>query len=62
LDGEQYLYKDRVSPKGEVYEMYITNKGKAFLDGEITEQLGLSVMGLRFSDVIDTVFNKEGSI
>jgi hypothetical protein len=62
LDGEQYLYKDRVSPKGEVYEMYIDNKGKAFLDGEITEQLGLSVMGLRFSDVIDTIFNKEGSI
>jgi len=28
------------------------------LDGEITEQLGLSVMGLRFSDVIDTIFNK----
>jgi hypothetical protein len=58
LDGEQYLYKDRVSPKGEVYEMYIDNKGKSFLDGEITEQLGLSVMGLRFSDVIDTIFNK----
>lgn len=62
LDGEQYLYKDRVSPKGEVYEMYITNKGKSYLDGEITEQLGLSVMGLRFSDVIDTIFNKEDSI
>jgi hypothetical protein len=59
LDGEQYLYKDRVSPKGEVYEMYITNKGKSYLDGEITEQLGLSVMGLKFSDVIDTIFNKE---
>jgi hypothetical protein len=48
-----------VSPKGEVYEMYITNKGKSYLDGEITEQLGLSVMGLKFSDVIDTIFNKE---
>lgn len=62
LDGGPFIYKERVSPKGEVYEMYITNKGKAFLDGEITEQLGLSVMGLRFSDVIDTIFNKEGSI
>jgi len=59
LDGEPFIYKDRVSPKGEVYEMYITNKGKSYLDGEITEQLGLSVMGLKFSDVIDTIFNKE---
>jgi hypothetical protein len=58
LDGEQYLYKDRVSPKGEVYEMYVDNKGKSFLDGEITDRLGLSEMGLKFSDVIDTIFNK----
>ena len=62
LDGEPFIYKERVSPKGEVYEMYIDNKGKSYLDGEITEQLGLSVMGLRFSDVIDTIFNKEDSI
>jgi hypothetical protein len=59
LDGEPFLYKDRVSPKGEEYEMYINNKGKAFLEGEITERLGLSIMGLRFLDVIDTIFNKE---
>ena len=58
LDGEPFLYKDRVSPKGEKYEMYIDNKGKSFLDGEITERLGLSDMGLKFSDVIDTIFNK----
>jgi hypothetical protein len=59
LDGEPFIYKDRVSPKGEVYEMYVDNKGKSFLDGEITDRLGLSDMGLRFSDVIDTIFNKE---
>jgi hypothetical protein len=58
LDGEPFIYKDRVSPKGQVYEMYIDNKGKSFLDGEITDRLGLSDMGLRFSDVIDTIFNK----
>ena len=58
LDGEPFLYKDRVSPKGEKYEMYIDNKGKSFLDGEITDRLGLSDMGLKFSDVIDTIFNK----
>jgi len=59
LDGEPFIYKERVSPKGEVYEIYIDNKGKSFLDGEITDRLGLSDMGLRFSDVIDTIFNKE---
>ena len=59
LDGEPFIYKERVSPKGEVYEIYIDNKGKSFLDGEITDRLGLSDMGLKFSDVIDTIFNKE---
>ena len=62
LDGEQFLYKDRVSPKGEEYEMYITDKGKSYLDGEITEKLGLSDMGLNFSDVIDTIFNDEDDV
>jgi hypothetical protein len=59
LDGEPFIYKDRESPKGEKYEMYCNNKGKTFLEGEITDRLGLSDMGLRFSDVIDTIFNKE---
>jgi hypothetical protein len=62
LDGEQFLYKERVSPKGEEYEMYITNKGKSYLDGEITDRLGLSDMGLNFSDVIDTIFNDEDDV
>jgi hypothetical protein len=62
LDGEQFLYKERVSPKGEEYEMYITNKGKSYLDGEITDRLGLSDMGLNFSDVIDTIFNDEDGV
>jgi hypothetical protein len=59
LDGEEFLYKERISPRGEEYEMYITNKGKSYLDGEITDRLGLSDMGLNFSDVIDT-FHNEG--
>jgi hypothetical protein len=62
LDGEQFLYKERVSPKGEEYEMYITNKGKSYLEGEITDRLGLSDMGLNFSDVIDTIFNDEDDV
>ena len=59
LDGEPFIYKDRESPKGEKYEMYCNNKGKTFLDGEITDRLGLSDMGLRFSDIIDMFINDK---
>jgi hypothetical protein len=62
LDGEPFLYKERISPRGEEYEMYITDKGKSYLDGEITDRLGLSDMGLNFSDVIDTIFNEGESL
>ena len=54
---EPLLYKDR-----EDYEMYINNKGKSFLYGEITDRLGLSDIGLKFSDVIDTIFNEEETL
>jgi hypothetical protein len=57
LDGEKFVYKDRGD-----YEMYINDKGKSFLDGEITDRLGLSDVGLGFSDVIDAVFNDEQPI
>ena len=62
LDGEPFLYKERISPKGEEYEMYITDKGKSYLEGEITDRLGLSDMGLNFSDVINTIFNDEDEV
>jgi hypothetical protein len=62
LDGEPFIYKERISPKGEEYEMYITDKGKSYLDGEITDRLGLSDMGLNFSDVIDTIFNEGDDV
>ena len=39
--------------------MFTNNKGRGFFDGEIPDRLGLSVMGLKFSDVIDTIFNEE---
>ena len=54
LDGEEFIYKDRKD-----YEIYYNNKGETFLYDEITDRLGLSDMGLKFSDVIDTIFNKE---
>ena len=31
LDGEPFIYKDRVSPKGEEYEMYINQKGESLI-------------------------------
>lgn len=62
FEGEPYIYKDRVTPKGEEYEMFTNNKGRGFVDGEIPEQLGLSVMGLKFSDVIDTIFNEGDDV
>jgi hypothetical protein len=62
LDGEPFLYKERISPRGEEYEMYITDKGKSYLDGEITDRLGLSDMGLNFSDVIDIIFNEGDDV
>jgi hypothetical protein len=54
LDGEPYIYKDR----GE-YEMFTNNQGRGFFDGEIPERLGIDIMGLRFSDIIDIYFNEE---
>jgi hypothetical protein len=54
LYGEPFLYKD----KGD-YELYLNDKGKIFDDGEITERLGLSDMGFKFSDVVNTIFDEE---
>ena len=54
LDGEKFLYKDRGD-----YEMYINDDGESYLEGEITDRLGLSDIGLKFSNVIDTFFNEE---
>jgi hypothetical protein len=59
FEGEPFIYKDRVSPKGEKYEMYINDKGKSFLDGEITSRLGLDYTGLKFSDIIDMFINDK---
>jgi len=59
FNGEPFIYKDRLSPKGEEYEMYINDKGESFFSGQIPNRLGLSDVGLNFSDVIDT-FHNEG--
>ena len=57
LDGEPFIYKDRGD-----YEMFTNNKGRGFIDGEIPDRLGLSDMGLKFSNVIDTIFNEGDEV
>ena len=56
IDGENYLYQDRGD-----FEMFIDEKGYWNKD-EIPEKLGISVLGLRFSDIIDMYFYEEDQI
>jgi len=56
IDGENYLYQDRGD-----FEMFIDEDGYWNKD-EIPEKLGISVLGLRFSDIIDMYFYEEDQI
>jgi hypothetical protein len=52
IDGKNYLYQDRGD-----FEMFIDEEGYWNKD-EIPEELGISDMGLRFSDIIDMFFEE----
>ena len=54
LDGKKYLYLDMGD-----HEKFIDEKGNVFFENEIPERLGIDVMGLRFSDIIDIYFKEE---
>ena len=56
IDGENYLYQDRGD-----FEMFIDEKGYWNKD-EIPEKLGIGVLGLRFSDIINMYFYEEDQI
>ena len=56
LDDMKYLYQDRGS-----FEMFIDEKGYWNKD-EIPEKLGIGVLGLRFSDIINMYFYEEDQI
>ena len=56
IGGENYLYQDRGD-----FEMFIDEKGYWNKD-EIPEKLGISVLGLRFSDIIVMYFYEEDQI
>ena len=52
IDGENYLYQDRGD-----FEMFI-DEGGYWNKDEIPEKLGIGVLGLRFSDIVDMYFEE----
>jgi len=54
LDGVKYLYQNRGD-----FEMFIDEEGYNYVDGEIPEKLGIGILGLKFSDIIDMYFEEE---
>ncbi len=57
LDGYKYLYLDVGS-----HEKFIDEKGNIFIENEIPERLGIDVMGLRFSNILDLYFSEEDEV
>lgn len=52
--GIDYIYQDR----GE-FEWFIDEDGFEFVDDEIIEDLGIDVLGLKFSNIINLFHNEE---
>jgi hypothetical protein len=52
-DGIKYLYQDRG------FEFFIDENGFDYVDDEIPEKLGISITGLKFSDVMNSFFEEE---
>ena len=57
VNGKDYLYQNRGD-----FEMFIDEEGYDSVDDEILEELGISDMGLRFSDIIDMFYNEGESL
>jgi hypothetical protein len=56
LDGTKYLYQD----KGD-YEYFLDQEGYEYMDDEIHEKIGIDLLGLKFSDIINMYFEEEES-
>ena len=54
LDGTKYLYQDRGD-----FEYFIDQEGYEYMDDEIHEKIGIDLLGLKFSDIINMYFNEE---
>jgi hypothetical protein len=53
LDGTKYLYQDRGD-----FEYFIDQKGFEYMDDEIHERIGINLLGLKFSDIINMYLNE----
>ena len=62
FDGEPFIYRQRPTDTSEEFEIFTNSKGHSFYKNEIPEKLGIDVMGLRFSDIIDMFYNEEDNI
>lgn len=54
VNGKNYLYQDRGD-----FEWFIDEEGYDYVDDEINEELKISDMGIRFSDIINMFFKEE---
>jgi hypothetical protein len=54
LRGSKILYQDRGD-----FEWFMYDDCIEYVDNEIPEKLGISIMGLRFSDIINMYFTEE---
>jgi len=54
LDGIKYVYQDRGD-----YEFFMDEGCREYVDNEIPEEIGISILGLRFSDIINMYFEEE---
>jgi hypothetical protein len=57
IDGMRFLYQDRGDTDGR-FEWFLGEDGIDYVDNEIIERLGIDIMGLRFSDIINMYFNE----
>ena len=54
LNGSKILYQDRWD-----YEWFVYDDCSEYDNNEIPEKLGIAILGLRFSDIIDMYFEEE---
>jgi hypothetical protein len=52
IDGKKYLYQYRIDEEDGDFEWFHDEHGFNYVDGEIPEKLGITQMGLNFSDSI----------
>jgi hypothetical protein len=52
----KYLYQDRGD-----FEYFIDQEGFEYMDDEIHEKIGINLLGLKFSDIINMYFEEEES-